>query len=249
MKHKHLLLTLIICIFSSSITFAQTTHRNIYALIVGVSEYSTPENNLQFPAKDATQMYDLLKGRTSPEKIVLLTNEKATHDNILSSAEQLFSTTTVNDVIVLYFSGHGHQGGFVSHDKSIYYSEIKKIFQTVEARKIIFADACFSGKIREDDPNINGVETEMSNQRVCLFLSSRSEQISLESTGIDNGFFTYYLLAGLRGGADVDKNRIITALELFEFVNPRVKEQSGGLQVPVMWGRFEDNMAILNWNK
>ncbi len=56
-------------------------------------------------------------------------------------------------------------------------------------------------------------------------------------------------MTGLRGGADADHNKVVTARELFDFVYPRVKEHSKGIQVPVMWGKFEDRMEILNWNR
>jgi uncharacterized caspase-like protein len=241
-------LSLLLIVFSTA-AYAQTAERgNIYALVVGVSEYATPGNDLQFPAKDATQVYDLLKGHTTPDKIVMITNAEATHDNILSSASRLFASATPNDMVLLYFSGHGYTGGWMAHDTGVDYAELKKLFKRIKARKLIFADACFAGVIREDDPTVVNAQTAMGKQRVCLFLSSRSDQYSLESPLLDNGFFTFYLLAGLRGGADANRDKIITALELFEFVNPRVKEQSQGIQVPVMWGRFEDRMEILNWN-
>lgn len=239
------ILSIFFALLSAS-AYAQTGRGNIHALVVGVSKYAVPENDLQFPAKDAARMYGLLKGHTTPERITLITDENATRDNILDSASRLFAGTGAEDVAILYFSGHGYAGGLMAHDSIVGYSELKKIFKKVKARKIVFADACFSGAIRDDDPTVENARTAMGDQQVCLFLSSRSYQLSW---GADNGLFTFHLLAGLRGGADADRNRIITARELFEFVNPRVKEKSGDIQVPVMWGRFDDGMEILNWNK
>ena len=62
-----------------------------------------------------------------------------------------------------------------------------------------------------------------------------------------NGFFTEYLVSGLKGNADENKDRAITTKELYEFVSKRVGIQSRDLQHPVMWGNFNDSTIIMNW--
>jgi uncharacterized caspase-like protein len=61
------------------------------------------------------------------------------------------------------------------------------------------------------------------------------------------GFFTYALQHGLRGGADKNRDRIITAKELFDYVSEKVKKNSGNRQHPVMWGKFSDDMPVMKW--
>ena len=230
-------------------TSAQARNGNIYALVVGVSEYTNPSNNLNYPDKDAAEIYDLLRANTSADKVKILTDRSATHDNILKTANQLFLNAGSNDIVILFFSGHGYQGGFIAHDKVLKYDELKILFRKTRAkRKVVFADACFSGDMRANSAPQNAHFTMFGNQ-VCLFLSSRSDQVSFESGGIGNGFFSYYLVLGLRGGADANRDRLITARELFEFVNPRVRQYSYNRQVPVMWGKFDDAMVVLDWNK
>ena len=63
-----------------------------------------------------------------------------------------------------------------------------------------------------------------------------------------NADFTQYLIKGLKGAADTDSDRIITAKEIFTYVSAKVSEQTRKKQNPVMWGKFNDNMHILNWN-
>ena len=111
---------------------------------------------------------------------------------------------------------------------------------------MIFADACFSGGIRS---NASSNHQAHQDSDVLLFLSSRGGETSLESPFMVNGFFTTYLLRGLRGGADSDRNRKITAKELFQFVSQGVKERSKDQQHPVMWGRFDDNEVLMDWNR
>ena len=80
-----------------------------------------------------------------------------------------------------------------------------------------------------------------------LFLSCRSNEVSIETPTKTNGFFTYALQHGLRGGADKNKDRTITAKELFNYVSAKVKKESNDRQHPVMWGKFPDNMPVIKW--
>ena len=80
-----------------------------------------------------------------------------------------------------------------------------------------------------------------------LFLSSRSNETSIERRDMKNGFFTTYLQKGLRGGADANRDRTITAKELFDYVHKGVTKLSLNKQHPVMWGKFNNNMPVMTW--
>jgi len=220
----------------------------LFAVVVGVSKYTNWKNDLVYSHKDAIEMYDLLTYQTAQSNIKLLLNEEATCNNILYATRNLFSRAKPKDIVIFFFSGHGENDFFRAHDGKLTFKELARIFkQTNAKRRIIFADACYSGALStlrygEDKDSDIG-------KSVLLFLSSRPKQISNESLEMGSGAFTYYLIAGLRGGADTNKDRYITAKELFKFVHPRVKEYTNGEQVPVMRGRFDNNMIIFDWNK
>ena len=78
-------------------------------------------------------------------------------------------------------------------------------------------------------------------------MSSRGNETSFERPDMSNGFFTTCLQRALRGGADQNRDSIITAKELFQFVSPRVTQLSDGAQHPVMWGKFDDDMPVMVW--
>jgi hypothetical protein len=59
--------------------------------------------------------------------------------------------------------------------------------------------------------------------------------------------FTIFLERGLRGGADTNKDRRISARELYDFVHQGVIEASGSKQHPVMWGKFDNDMTVIKW--
>ena len=66
---------------------------------------------------------------------------------------------------------------------------------------------------------------------------------------MQNGYFTTYLLSGLKGDADKNKDQIITARELFDYVSVKVSQISGDRQHPVMWGKFSDNLILMDNRK
>jgi uncharacterized caspase-like protein len=234
-----------------TLSFAQARQKSkLYAVVVGVSEYRQSENNLTYAHKDALDMYNLFTLQTAASNVKLLTNKEATGDNIIQVAKELFTKTNPEDIVIFFFSGHGNTGCFYAHDKILSFKSLQEIFKKTKAkRKIIFADACFSGTFRTSGQSSNENANSDVGENILLFLSSRSNQTSAESKKIKNGAFTYFLIAGLKGGADVNKDRYVTAKELFTFVNPKVKSYTKGGQVPVMWGKFDDNMIIFNWKK
>ena len=217
--------------------------QGIYLISAGITDYPGTSNDLTLPAKDARAIYRLYNKNSKAES-VLLTDSNATKSHIIQATRRIFSKAKPDDIVVFFFSGHGFKGGFVAYDDYLFYDEIRKLFSSCRAKnKMIFADACFSGDIREgervgyNDPNSN----------IMLFLSSRSNEVSQENPRMKNGFFTACLLRSLKGGADVDRNRIITAKELFKAVSKGVKDLSNDCQHPVMWGNFLDNMPVMVW--
>ena len=84
---------------------------------------------------------------------------------------------------------------------------------------------------------------------ILFFLSSRTDETSQERRGWKNSLFTAYLERGLRGGADNNRDRTVTARELFDFVSKGVAESSQQKQHPVMWGKFDDDMPLMAWKK
>lgn len=84
---------------------------------------------------------------------------------------------------------------------------------------------------------------------IMFFLSSRGKESSIESPFASNGFFTKNLLRGLKGSADYNQDREITARELFNFVSTITKEDTRDRQHPVMWGNFPDDMVIVRYKK
>lgn len=83
-----------------------------YALVIGISKYKNHKNNLKYAQKDATDFQNaLLKfGMFKKDNTRLLVNKDASRENIRKSLEGwLKSKLKKNDLLVIYFSGHGTQ--------------------------------------------------------------------------------------------------------------------------------------------
>lgn len=218
----------------------------IYLVSVGISDYPAKNHDLRLPHNDAATIQWLYNENKNAETS-LLRNQNATISNVKAAMRKMFSKANTNDIIVLFFSGHGVKGGFVCYDGFLKYSDIRSEMSASTCKnKMIFADACFSGAIR-DSGNKNTADYGSLGNNIMLFLSCRSNEVSIETPKMTNGFFTFALQHGLRGGADTNNDRIITAKELFNYVSTKVKALSKNRQHPVMWGKFSDDMAVMTW--
>lgn len=232
---KHLLLTwMMLC--------AITLQAKTYLVCVGIADYPGTENDLRISDNDAktiAKVFSVAKQAT----VSILINEQATQSALLSTMHTSFMNANSEDIVILYFSGHGTPGALVCHDGLLTYQHIFKMLKGCKAsRKVIIADACYSGKMRTN----NQQTSSYNSQNVMLFLSSRTNEVSRESR-YKNSLFTIFLERGLRGGADTNRDRYITARELYDFVHKGVIEASGNKQHPVMWGKFDNNMTVINW--
>lgn len=214
----------------------------VYVVSVGIADYPGTQNDLRISDNDAQTVAKVFRA-TKEASVKVLVNEKATQSALLTTMQALFADANSNDAVILYFSGHGVPGALACYDGALTYERIFKMLKGCKAnRKIIIADACYSGKMRTSRQQ----STNYNAQNVMLFLSSRTNEVSQE-TEFQNSLFTIFLERGLRGGADKDKNRRITAHEIYDFVHQGVTDASGGKQHPVMWGKFDNNMTIIKW--
>lgn len=240
MKRIAVLLTVLL-------TVALGSWSRVYLVCAGIADYPGTKNDLRLPAKDAKAFYDLCKLNNQAVANILL-DDQATRSKILDTMEKIFSQAGTEDQVIFFFSGHGYKGGMVAYDGRLPYSDIRSAMAKSSSKyKMIFADACYSGKFRENQKENTNEDSDAKKANVLLFLSSRSTEKSYERRNMENGMYTTYLNLGLRGHADANRDRVISAKELFNYVSKNVSSVSGGKQHPVMWGNFSDSMPIMSW--
>src|SRR5262249_10107659 len=151
-------------------------------------------------------------GLYSKVDIKLLTNEKATRDDIVAALEWLEREVTGRDIGVVFMAGHG-----VTDNKQRFYflpvdAAMEKLRATAVSRDdlletisglagkaLMFIDACHSatstvpGELtRGASADITQVVNELSSVEngVVMFASSTGRQMSIESDAWQHGAFT-----------------------------------------------------------
>lgn len=236
----------ILLLFAAALCRAQ----RVYVVAAGVNVYANPRVNRLRCCENDVADFCALMGRKAT--VYQLTGRQATRQAIVNALATVCAQATAGDAVIFFFSGHGYRGGFCPYDmqpgrNGLSYADMQTLFkQCRSGRKMVFADACFSGGLRNrrsTAPNIN------KNGDVLFFLSSRTNEMSQEAIGKRNGQFTRFLIRGLGGGADTNRDRTISASEIYTFVHNGVSVATRNQQHPVMWGKFDDNMPVLIWKR
>lgn len=226
----------------------------VYMVSIGISDYPGESDDLSFSVKDARSLIDVYS-MNSDFHYSFLQDSGATKSKILSAIDDVSKVAKDDDILVLFYSGHGCPDGFYVYDGPLKYEEIKlKISRCRCKTKIIFADACKSGKFRTAN---SSASTSLSSvpfgnhqnreKNVMLFLSSRNDEFSIESSNMSGSYFSKFLSKGLSGAADKNGDMKVVAKELFMYVYANVVKVSGGEQHPVMWGSFPDDMIVTKY--
>lgn len=267
---KRSLIVFLVVLVCSTFCKAQKT----YVLAVGISDYKEI-NDLNLCENDALSFASLMEAAGA--EVNVIKGSLATHENILTSLRGLLAKAKSEDGVIFYFSGHGYEGGFCCWDMAtnspslnqgklgkgieknrvntvnryyggLSYAELQVLFRNCRAtKKIVIADACFSGGLKKGN-HINTSVQSAKKGDLIFFLSSRPDETSLELAGSNNGLFTTYLLNGLLGGSDKNSDGLITIGELYDYVYCGVTEYANKIphsQHPVLWGRFNEKMPIL----
>ncbi len=244
-------------------TQASTTAKGkSYALVVGISKYQSAGMNLNYADKDARLFKDFLvsSGTVKAENVDSLFNSKATGVAINNALEKLAEKSAEGDTVYLYFSGHGDiqnkygkviDGYFLGHDANgqrvyagngglLSLKEMQEALNYMSSKKVgvhLFLDACHSGF------TVNPEGSMAFNQiahggfaNINKYLSSLPTQKSYEflpTDPVQQGYFTYFLIKGLMGLADIDpKDNNITFDELSRYVRSEVHKISNNRQTP-----------------
>ena len=233
---------IVILLLALAFMLPQTAFSRNYVMCVGLSKYPKGVRSLRVSDNDARVIQNVFN-KSGDSYVSLLTNTDATCEAVLRAMEKAYASATADDAVIFYFSGHGSKKGLACYDGVISYDKIIEVMKRCAAHnKVIIADACFSGKMRGK----KSWEKALADEEVIFFLSSRGEEPSRE-TKYSNSLFTIYLERGLRGGADVNRDRTITAREIYDFCHTGVIKDSHNKQHPVMWGKFSGDMPIIVW--
>ncbi|MEM0994767.1 MAG: caspase family protein [Bacteroidota bacterium] len=231
----------------------------VWAVIVGIANYNHMPI-LRYTDDDAYKMYAFFKspegGALSDERIRILIDEEATKRKIKDAMRETFFKAGPNDLVILYFSGHGLRGSFLpidydGYNNKIYHEEINAILKDSPAKyKLCIADACHSGSLFARDGSVDNVlqsyydKLAKAAPSTALIMSSKSEETSLESNSLRQGVFSHFLIRGMKGEADQNRDRVVGIQELYNYVSSNVRKYTGMRQSPIIQGSYDVQMPI-----
>ena len=240
------------------------------ALIIGVSDYEKTTPAL-FADRDAQVFYDYAKFKLgiSEDRIQILVNEKADIGGFLSSINKWLKRAVLRgrSDVYIFFAGHG----LASTDQGLAYlipydgipefldrtaisqHELFSEIASVDPRSVtIFLDTCYSGSTRGNSSLIAGrpLGIELNEQELpiefTVISAAGGDEIAKSLDEAEHGIFSYFLMKGMEGGADLDGDEIITARELHTFVRQNVIHQTGGSQAPEIRGHLDRVLVRFN---
>jgi TPR repeat protein len=242
-----------------------------WAVIIGIDTFKDSSiPHLQFPSKDAADFADFLihKGNFALDHVLLLTNERATRDNIRDAigGNWLPRRVDKDDLVLIYASTHGSpkeldvagENFLVAYDsdpKNLYVTgirfsdlapEIKE--RTGCDRVVLLLDACNSGAASVGGKGLvrtaNFDVASVTGAGQIVISSSASNQRSFESKRYKNGVFTKQLMDALE--LNQQKTTLNQAFNrLKEQVENEVRFDRQLDQTPVMRSRWSGGELIL----
>lgn len=132
--------------------------------------------------------------------------------------------------------------------------EVETILARLSSERVIFiTDACYSGATTGRTFQTAARRATVSDSYLArlskakgrvVMTASRASEVSEERDNLGHGVFTYYLLEGLKGRADVDGDGVISVDEAYNYVAKRVPEVTGQNQHPVKRGEVEGQLIL-----
>ncbi len=218
-----------------------------YAILIGVSEYQE-YGNMPCAANDVRGMEELL---TSPEH-GLFTDpiffDKHPHDEITSTIELIFNEANSNDLILLYYSGHGEvdstgqlqlvttntkKGSLMS--TAIPVKFIRDLINTSTCQKIILIlDCCWSGAVHNAFKSNDVLQSQFNllakSEGKGIYILTASSADETAKQGAKYSVLTEHILIGIREGkADLDQDGFVSMGDLFSYTKesiPKVAPQT-----------------------
>jgi hypothetical protein len=227
-----------------------------YAIVIGISDYPSTANDLQYCDNDAQDMYDALTTLYgySPSNIHLLENMSASFTGILNAINDIKSKAVDGDEVVFFFSGHGASGrandgdrekideAIVSHDGNpsgslifIWDGQLKDWFAGFKTSRIIFIfDSCLAGGM-----------TDLQAPGRIINMACSESGVSYEDDSWGNGQFTYYFVdQGMLGSKADSYDNIagvadVTIEEAFDYAKANCQ-----MQKPTISDSFSNDLLL-----
>ncbi|MBW4687970.1 MAG: caspase family protein [Komarekiella atlantica HA4396-MV6] len=204
------------------------------ALLIGVSEYETGLSPLPASEKDVEVMQRVLLNHEIGDFDEVQTLLNPDSMAMQEAIELLFLDRHRDDLVLLYFSGHGIKNesgrlnfattktrksstGELIQSTAVPSSFIHEMMNNSRSRQqVVMIDSTFSGAFAD------GLSSKSNS---AVLTSSTSTQYSFAEDGSELSIYTRYLIEGMEtGAADLNNDGIISVDELHEYAKQKVQE-------------------------
>ena len=226
--------------------------KNKIAIIIGVEKYEYLVNlDAAFANRDANAFreYAIRALGVDPSNINLLIDKEANRPKILRALKLwLPKVGGENRDIYIFFAGHGlasddgknlyvlPQDGDANllEDTAIKRSEIVELLEKVNPKSVtMFFDTCYSGQTRNEETLVASLrpvrivaDEQTLPNNFTVFTASANDQTSGSINEAKHGMFSYYLMKGLEGKADENKDKQITNREMIAYLKNNVSKEA-----------------------
>jgi hypothetical protein len=225
-----------------------------FVLLAGVDDGGPTRTKLRYAATDARAMGRVLQslGGVAAEDVVLVsTANRAAFDAAFTDIEQRLragSTPGVRRELLVYYSGHSDEDGLMIGRDRVGYDELRARVQRAPAElRVVILDSCASGAFTRRKGGVKRAPFLLdasADMRGHAFLtSSAADERAQESDRIAASFFTYYLVSGLRGAADMNSDKRVTLQEAYQFASQETLARTERSQAGPQHAAYEFDLA------
>lgn len=247
--------------FTISYKGATDEKPTLYLVTVGINKYKNSKYNLNYAQADADGVESSIQQSSGIFKAIVpyhIRNEKATKTAILAALDDVKKKSLEQDMLVVYYAGHGVMSGETAADKEFFIvptdvtqlygrddmlkdkaiaaASLKEYAQSINAQKQVFIlDACQSAGALESVTE-RGVAEEKAIAQLARstgtfwITSTGSNQFASEFEKLGHGIFTFSLIEGIGGKADTNNDKKLTIRELSTYIENKVPELSEQLK-------------------
>ena len=218
-----------------------------WAVVIGIDDYAKWPK-LKHAVHDAEDVRKTLVERLGfdASKVILLKNGEATRNKILNTFHEQFGDGKLqrNDRLFVFYAGHGatrqlasgREVGYIvpvdadpkdTATDAISMSEVQNIAESLSAKHVFFVmDACYSGLGLTRGGAGNYLRDNAKRTARQMLTAGGADQEVADDGPEGHSVFTWTLLQGLNGKADLNGDGLITATELAAYVAPAVASVS-----------------------
>jgi hypothetical protein len=241
--------------YSTSLPADPRGSRSVRLVAVGIDRYEDPRlPTLALSRPDAGNIEKALAALPSVTltSAQTLIDEATTSTSIRAAIAAAIDTSTLDDTLVLSFSGHGISDAAgnlylatrdtrlddIAHT-AIPWTDIAAMISKTRGRVIVFLDTCHSGiaGTAYAAPSEGAVEDFLTAipSNLLIFSASKGREFSQERAALGGGVFTNALVKALGADHDVaDSNRdgVLEISELYGYLRLTVARETEGQQTP-----------------